>query len=307
MIEIYLYIVYYTLYNKKGLIMSFNLQMGFTGTKEKYIATRYIESNYKELEDNTNLWVELRHQNGVRGQFFDKIEDLLRDDESITSYENFDDYVKQDCGSQGYIDSLIMDNIDENKDNKDFSFEELKEIVRKYEDSDIIESFDSLKEDEKLYVLNDCNGEYISTNKDSLVLDNIADGQYQRIYSNVEDIIEAINSDEELATVFIYNYMGSREQEEYRDEFNQLKEHEEIFSNINKLNENDYINLDTGSIVDKNEAIENNEKKIPDTVLAKKELLNKIDDINSSEKRDFYFEKYHYLVNLICEIKNKRE
>jgi len=199
--------------------MSFDLEMGFVGTKEKYIAKRYIEEEYKEQDLNTCLWVEKRHQNGVRGQFFDDMEDLLREHESIISYENFDDYVKQDCGSSGYIDSLIMDNIDEDKSDSDFTFEELKKIVKEYGDSEIIEAFENLKEDEKLYVLSDCNGEYIGTDKDSLILDNLADGQYQRVYANTDEIIEAIENDDELATVYIYNYMSNREQEKYRDEY----------------------------------------------------------------------------------------
>ena len=35
-------------------------------------------------------------------------------------YDSFDDYVEQDCGSQGYIDSLIMDNIDKDKSDNTF-------------------------------------------------------------------------------------------------------------------------------------------------------------------------------------------
>lgn len=145
---------------------------------------------------------------------------------SIISYDNFDDYVQEDCGSVGYIDSLIIDNIDEDKSDSDFSFEELKDIVREHGEQEIIEALDNLKENEKLHVLSDCNGEYISTDKDSLILDNLADGQYQRVYANTNEIIEAIESDDELATVYIYNYMSNREQEKYRDEYYEKVENE---------------------------------------------------------------------------------
>ena len=189
--------------------MSFDLEMGFVGSKEKFIAKRYIEDEYKKQDFNTCLWVEKKHQNGVRGQFFNNIVELIREDKSITSYSNLDNYIKDDCGSVGYIDSLIMDNIDENKLECDFSDDELKVIVKEYGDSEIIEALDNLKEDEKLYILSDCNGEYIGTDKDSLILENLADGQYQRVYLNVDEILEAIESDEELATVYIYNYMSN--------------------------------------------------------------------------------------------------
>lgn len=199
--------------------MSLNLQVGNVGTKEKFVAKRYIEEEYKEQDKNTCLWVEKRHQNGVRGQFFDNFEDLLADDKSIKEYKSFDDYIKNDCDSVGYIDSLIMDNIDEDKSDDDYTFEELKDIVKKYGDSEIVEAFEQLKEDEKLYILSDCNGEYISTDKNSLILGNLADGQYQRVYSNVDEIIEAIKNDVELVTVYIYNYMSNYEKNKFLEEY----------------------------------------------------------------------------------------
>jgi hypothetical protein len=193
--------------------------MGLVGEKEKFVAKRYIEKEYKEQDRNTSLWVEKRHQNGVRGQFFDKFEDLLTDDNSIAEYKNFEDYVKQDCGTVGYIDSLIIDNIDEDKSDSDYTFEELKDIVKEYGDSEIVEAFEQLKEDETLYILSSCNGECISTDKNSLILYSLADGQYQRVYSNIDEIIEAIENDDEAATVYIYNYMSIYEKDKFLEEY----------------------------------------------------------------------------------------
>lgn len=212
--------------------MSFDLQMGFVGEKEKFVAKRYLEMDYKGQNIDTSLWVEKRHQNGVRGQFFDEIEELLNDESSLREYENFDDYVKEDCGSNGYIDSLIIDNIDDARRDTDFNLEQLKLIVKKYGESEIVEAFENLKEDEKLYILSDCNGEYISTDKDSLILDNIKDGQYQRVYSNTDEILEAIDSDDELATVYIYNYMSNRDQQQYSEEYELILETNEKLKEI---------------------------------------------------------------------------
>lgn len=203
--------------------MSFDLQLGHVGNKERFVTKRYIEEEYKEQGIDTCLWVEKRHQNGVRGGFFKDFEDLLREDMSIRGYKSFEDFVLDDCGSQGQIDSLIIDNIDENKDDRDFSLEELKKIVQKYYDSEIVEALKNLKEDEKLYILSDCNGEYMGIDKNSLILNNLVDGQYYRIYSTVEEIIEAIAGGDEIVTVYIYNYMSHMYKEKYKDEYAQQK------------------------------------------------------------------------------------
>lgn len=200
--------------------MSYILQLGHVGEKERFVAKKYIENTYIKYDDETALFVEKTHQGGyVRGKYFKDFEELLSNEQSISSYENFDDYVKQDCGSVGYIDSLIIENIDENKNDNDFSFDELKEIVKQYGESEIVEALENLKNDEKLYVLNDCNGEYFETDKNSLILSNVKDGQYFWCYSNVDDILDAINSDDELATVFIYNDISRKERSDYLEEY----------------------------------------------------------------------------------------
>ena len=195
------------------------MNLGHVGKKEKFVAKRYIEDTYKNNEVEIGLFVEKTHQGYVRGQYFQDIEELLNNEQSISSYESFDDYVKSDCGSQGYIDSLIIDNIDENKNDKDFSFDELKDIVKQYEESEIVEALLNLKDDEILYVLSDCNCEYFGTDKNNLILENKKDGQFSLCYLNVDEIIEAIESDEELLTVFIYNHMSKNERYEYSDEY----------------------------------------------------------------------------------------
>ena len=50
--------------------MSFGLRMGHVGAKERYIAKRYIEDEYKEEENETSLWLEKTHNGNVRGVFF---------------------------------------------------------------------------------------------------------------------------------------------------------------------------------------------------------------------------------------------
>lgn len=200
--------------------MSFKLQLGHVGEKERFVAKKYIENTYKKYDDETALFVEKTHEGGhVRGKYFKDFEELLSNEQSISSYENFDDYVKQDCGSIGYIDSLIIENIDENKNDNDFSFDELKEMVKQYGESEIVQALENLKNDEKLYVLSDCNGEYIGTDKNSLILSNAKDGKYFWCYSNVNDILDAINSDDELATVFIYNDISRKERNDYLEEY----------------------------------------------------------------------------------------
>ena len=197
-----------------------NLQLGHVSKKEKFVAKRYIEDTYKKNEVKIGLFVEKTHQGGyVRGQYFQDIEELLNKEQFIVQYESFDEYVKNDCGSQGYIDSLIMDNIDENKNDKDFSFEELKDIVKQHGEREIVEALLNLKDDEILYVLSDCNGEYFGTDKNSLILENKKDGQSSLCYLNVDEILEAIESDEELLTVFIYNHMSKNERYEYSEEY----------------------------------------------------------------------------------------
>lgn len=200
--------------------MSFNLQLGHVGEKERFVAKKYIENTYKKYDEETGLFVEKTHQGGyVRGQYFKDFEELLSDEQSISQYESFDDYIEKDCGSVGYIDSLIYDNIDENKDSKNFSLDELKNIIKEYGDSEIVEALEELKENEKLFVFNDCNGEYIGTDKNSLILSNIKDGQYFWCYEKVNDILDAIDSDDELATVFIYNDMSRNERSNYIEEY----------------------------------------------------------------------------------------
>jgi hypothetical protein len=201
--------------------MSFDLEMGFVGSKEKFIAKRYIESEYKEQEINTCLWVEKKHQNGVRGQFFNNISDLVDDDNcSSYMYTSLNDYIDSDCGYNGGIDDLIYSNVDEDKEKEDFTGDEIIEIVKKFDDDEIVKGLLNLKENEELHIINDCtNGNYIGTDEEQLILDYIADGQYQRVYNNIEEILEAIESDEELATVYIYNYMSNYEKDKFAEEF----------------------------------------------------------------------------------------
>ena len=70
-----------------------------------------------------------------------------------------------------------------------------------------------------LYILSDCNGEYAGTDKNNLILENLKDGQNIEIYSNVEEILESIESESELAAVFIYNYMSNYEKNKYSGEY----------------------------------------------------------------------------------------
>ena len=54
-----------------------------------------------------------------------------------------------------------------------------------------------------------------------MILENLKDGQNIEIYSNVEEILESIESESEseLAAVFIYNYMSNYEKNKYSGEY----------------------------------------------------------------------------------------
>ena len=173
----------------------FELQFGFVGSKERYVAKRFMEEEYKECEHETKLYIERRHQGTTRGQFFDDIEELVEDNYFLDEYKDIEAYINEE-----------IEDLDE-EEKEEFEIDE-----------DIKNIFDEKEKDEVVYSLSDgCNIRF-DTDKTSLILNMIADGQYQRIYNNVDEIIEAIESDEEITTVYIYNYMSNYDRDKYLEE-----------------------------------------------------------------------------------------
>jgi hypothetical protein len=271
--------------------MSYDLKMGFVGTKESYIAKAFILDEYVENDRDTHLYLEKKHNGSVRGQYFDDIEDLLPDELSIKAFKNLDDYIGWEM-EMGTLDNYLSDNdIDEDT----LSDNDKKNIIIESADSDLIEKLSELKEGEELYFLDGYEGNIYDLSKGDLILASIADGQYVKIFENTQDIIDSIENKDDITTVFVYNNMGNYNKEKYSSEYDKIESYSKIIETISKIKDNLYINLDDGEIVGLIDFEENKSKTYPSNIMSKTELLSNIEDLENKENKSFYF---HYFTDL---------
>lgn len=204
--------------------MSFELECGFVGNKERETALNYLKDMYK-----TSIFVEQLHSGKIRGQFFDDEEDLLDDTTTIFTKTSLDEYLVEEIeeSAMDYILEFNL-NIDPSSLNNDESVEKaLAEVKNFYnlhpeQKSELYVALEELKEGETLYYLCDPSGiERFSTEKGSLIAEVILDGQSHNVFSSIEEAVDCIKTQgyysEELV-VWLYNHMSRRDKEKYGPE-----------------------------------------------------------------------------------------
>jgi hypothetical protein len=176
--------------------MSFPIQCGFIGDKEKFIVKRYLEEEREIYGDDSKIYLEKNHDGRVKGVIFDEFEELL-DEGNIREFKNIEEYIQEET-----------DGMDD---------EDLEEYTP---ETDIESAFEDL--DGNLYVLSDNNGEHYNTSKELLIIQTIKDGQEQLLYENFGEALEDINNSNEMLAVFIYNDMSEQEKNQYIEEYELL-------------------------------------------------------------------------------------
>lgn len=178
--------------------MGFKLKSGFVGEKERFIARRYLEELISS-KDNSKLFVEKKHNGSISGIFFNEFEELLSDN-CVEEFKDIESYIE-----------IETDNLDEDD-------------IKDYEVSDEVKlMFDTLKQNESLYVMHDGANTYLNVSKEELILEYISDGQYSFCYENINAALLDLENENELVSVFAYNKSSSYDKQKYLEELNECK------------------------------------------------------------------------------------
>ncbi len=184
---------------KKGVKMRNQLKRGHVGMKETYVAKEWLKDEIKKGANN-KIYLE-EFNNHVFGQFFNNFEELLDENRNIKKYKNFKEYFED-----------ATDGLDEEEKSEYYAGKEIEEY------------FINLKKDEFLYKIDSDDDEF-GTNKNDLILNSIADGQGQTVFRDYKQALDSYDNplfDDEILTIFIYEYIGN-DRDKYIENYKKLQ------------------------------------------------------------------------------------